>query len=256
MKHLIPILALALCAGCATRKPIKTESASIVPGTTIPSKTMRTLRTPETVKAYSVGRYTDPNFPEEMHERHTVYRREQSPDWNYLPDPPVAPTSNPSPSYHAKTEGGGSARQQAYAEALQEQNRAMKSRIEALQRDANKVPNLEQEIDRLKKQLDEIPAPRPSLTPEAPEPEKREEDVFSSVEPELPAWEEGVSESGDIPLSADSDDQSQALLISRMRFNDEFAAAMAKAEQHNLASALNAPFLRRREIAFLNKHTP
>jgi hypothetical protein len=36
---------------------------------------MPEIRTPETVKAYPVGRYTDPNFPEEMHERHTLYRR-------------------------------------------------------------------------------------------------------------------------------------------------------------------------------------
>ena len=46
---------------------------------------MPEIRTPETVKAYPVGRYTDPNFPEEMHERHTLYRREQSADWNYHP---------------------------------------------------------------------------------------------------------------------------------------------------------------------------
>ena len=46
---------------------------------------MPEVRTPETVKAYPVGRYTDPNFPEEMHERHTLYRREQSAEWNYRP---------------------------------------------------------------------------------------------------------------------------------------------------------------------------
>jgi len=40
------------------------------------------------VKAYPVGRYTDPNFSNEMHERHTLYRREQTADWNYRPSQP------------------------------------------------------------------------------------------------------------------------------------------------------------------------
>jgi hypothetical protein len=43
------------------------------------------LRTPEFVKAYPVGRYTDPNLPNQMHERHTLYRREHAADWNYRP---------------------------------------------------------------------------------------------------------------------------------------------------------------------------
>jgi hypothetical protein len=49
---------------------------------------MPEVRTPETVKAYPVGRYTDPNFSNEMHERHTLYRREQTADWNYRPSQP------------------------------------------------------------------------------------------------------------------------------------------------------------------------
>ena len=109
MKYLIPIIALSLCS-CATRKAAQPAPLK-VPGTTIPARTMPTVRTSEMVKAYPVGRYTDPNYPDEMHERHTVYRREQAPDWNYLPDPPYAlplgpavAVSNPSPSYYVRTE--------------------------------------------------------------------------------------------------------------------------------------------------------
>jgi hypothetical protein len=80
------------------------------------------------VKVYPVGRYTDPNFPEEMHERHTIYRREESAGWNYhpsqrqaLPLGPLAAVSNPSPSYCAKTNAEQiSAQQKAYAQALLE----------------------------------------------------------------------------------------------------------------------------------------
>lgn len=258
MKYLISLLVVCLGAGCATRKEIVSKSAAIVSGTTVSAKRMASVRTPEVVKAYPIGRYTDPNYPDEMHERHTVYRREQSPDWNYLPDPPYAlpmgpgvAASNPSPSYYVKAEGELSAQQQAYAEALQEQNRAMKKRIESLQQEAGKVQGLEQEIDRLKKQIDDTP--EPSAAPVKPAPAKIEEDdVFSSVEPELPAWEEGVSDPGEITLFAQSDDQSQDFLISQMRLNDEFAAELAAAERRKISTVISGPFLRRKEFALLN----
>jgi hypothetical protein len=260
MKYLISILALSVCAGCATRKEPASKTVAVVPGTSISAKRLPTVRIPEMVKAYPVGRYTDPNYPDEMHERHTVYRREQSPDWNYLPDPPVAlplgpnvEISNPSPSYYAKAQGELNTQQRAYAEALQEQNRAMKKRIESLQQEAGKVQGLEQEIDRLKKQIDDTPVPLPA-TPSQPDPVKTEEDdAFSSVEPELPAWEKGVSDPGEITPFADSDDQSQAFLISQMRLNDEFAAELAAAERRKVSAVLNAPFLRRKELALLTK---
>ncbi|MBN8708116.1 MAG: hypothetical protein BGO12_13725 [Verrucomicrobia bacterium 61-8] len=259
MKYLISLLVLSLCAGCATRKETKSKPVVVVPGTNVSAKRLPTVRTPELVKAYPVGRYSDPNYPDEMHERHTVYRREQSPDWNYLPDPPVAlplgPTvavSNTTPSYYAKAEGELNAQQRAYAEALQEQNRAMKKRIETLQQEAGKVQGLEKEIDRLKKQIDETPE-APAAAPIQPSPAKTEEtDVFSNVEPELPAWEEGVSDPGEITLFAESDNQSQDYLLSQMRLNDEFAAELAAAERRKISVVLNGPFLRRKELALLN----
>ena len=256
MKYLIPILALSLCS-CATRKAAKSEP-SIVSGTAISARTMPTVRTSETVKAYPVGRYSDPNFPDEMHERHTVYRREQAPDWNYLPDPPYAlplgPTvavSNPSPSYYVRADSEQmNAQQRAYAEALQEQNRAMKKRIETLQQEAGKVPELREEINRLKNQLDE--SPQSPAAPPKPNPARTEDDIFSSVEPALPAWEEGISDPCEIVLSADSDDQSQVFLISQMRLNDEFTAELAAAERRKITSTF-IPFLRRKEFAALNR---
>lgn len=259
MKYLISILALSVCAGCATRKEPVFKSVAVVPGTSLSAKRLPSVRTPEVVKAYPVGRYTDPNNPDEMHERHTVYRREQAPDWNYLPDPPVAlplgPTvtvSNPSPSYYAKAEGELNAQQRAYADALQEQNRAMKKRIESLQQEAGNVQGLEKEIDLLKKQIDDTP--EPATSPRQPEPAKQEEDdVFSAVEPELPAWEEGTSDPSEVTLFAESDDQGQAFLISQMRLNDEFATELAQVEQRQRAAGTLSPFARRKEIALLTK---
>lgn len=253
MKYLVSLLVVCLAAGCASRKDSAPKSAAIVPGTNVSAKRMAAVRTPEVVKTYSAGRYSDPNYPDEMHERHTVYRREQSPDWNYLPDPPPnLPTGNPSPSYYADASGQLNAKQQAYAEALQEQNRAMQKRIEQLRQKAGKLSGLQQELNRVKQQAGEIPKPQPTPEP-TPVPAKVEDgDVLSSVEPDFPAWEEGVSDPGEITLFAESNVQSQDFLLSQIRINDEFASELAAAERRKIATAFAGPLLRRKEFALLN----
>jgi hypothetical protein len=166
MKHLIPVLLLGLVSGCATHKTVKPENYPAVAGTSVPESTLGRVRTPEDVKSYPTGRYTDPDFPEEMHERHTVYRKEQSADWNYRPGGPYAyplVVSDPTPSYYVKTDGDQrNAQQKAYAAALEEQNAAMKKRIESLQQEAGKVPALQQQVDKLKQQLDAEPLSTPA----------------------------------------------------------------------------------------------
>lgn len=251
MKYLVSLLVVCLAAGCASRKDATPKSAAIVPGTNVSTKRMATVRTPEIVKAYPAGRYTDPNYPEEMHERHTVYRREQSPDWNYLPDPPPLPSGNLSPSYYADASGQLNSKQKAYAEALQEQNRAMQKRIEQLRQEASKVPVLQKELDQLKKpQQAPDPHPTPGPTP-SPSPAKVEGGTTASgVDPELPAWEEGVSDPGEITLFADSDDQD--FLLSQMRANDKFTSELAAAERRKIATVFAGPILRRKEFALLN----
>jgi hypothetical protein len=253
MKYLISILLVSLCSACATRKQADPKRTPAVSGTTVPQKRMAAVRTPEVVKSYSVGRYADPNNPETMHERHTVYRREQGPDWNFLPDPPVSlppsANSNPSPSYH-----GGDPRQRIYAEALQEQNRAMKQRLDSLQQDASRVPALELEIDQLKKQIRQTPPPTEPANPPTSE-TGEENDVFSAVNPDLPVADE-FTDLDAITLFPASDAQNQDLLLSQMRLNDQFAAELEKAEQRQRASLVTSPFLRRRELAFLNPKTP
>jgi hypothetical protein len=202
------------------------------------------------VKTYPAGRYTDPNYPDEMHEQHTVYRREQSPDWNYLPDPPpILPNGDPSQCLNAS--GQLNAKQRAYAEALQEQNRAMQKRIETLQREVKKVPGLQLELDQLKQKTGEPEAPHPPSKPDpAPMPEESQE-VLSGVDPELPAWEVGASDPGEFSLLPE--EHNQDFLLFQMRINDEHVAALAAAERRKIAAVISSPFLRRKEFAFLNQ---
>jgi hypothetical protein len=194
MKYLVSFLVLGLCSACAPHKPVKSKVTGVSEKLATRHVTSK-VRTSETVKAYPVGRYTDPNYPDEMHERHTLYRREVSADWNYLPDAPyalplgpVVAHSDPSPSYYVKTDNEQmNAQQKAYAEALMEQNRALKKRIESMEQQADRVPGLEKEIDRLKSQLRSMPAPAAppkgeGTPPSTPEPVEG----FSRADPSLP----------------------------------------------------------------------
>ena len=186
MKHLIPVLLLGLLSGCATHKTVKPENYPAVAGTSVPESSHSRVRTPEVVKSYPTGRYTDPDFPDDMHERHTLYRKEQSADWNYRPGGPYAyplVVSDPTPSYYVKTDGDQrNAQQKAYAAALEEQNAAMKKRIESLQQEAGKVPGLQQQVDQLKQQLDAEPLATP--TPKKQEPVDEKPSGFTEQDPQ------------------------------------------------------------------------
>jgi len=186
MKYLIPVLLLGLLSGCATHKTVKPENYPAVAGTSVPESSLSRVRTPEVVKSYPTGRYTDPDFPDDMHERHTLYRKEQSADWNYRPGGPYAyplVVSDPTPSYYVKTDvDQRNAQQKAYAAALEEQNAAMKKRIESLQQEAGKVPGLQQQVDQLKQQLDAEPLATP--TPKKQEPVDEKPSGFTEQDPQ------------------------------------------------------------------------
>lgn len=226
MKYLISLFVVCFGAGCANQKEPTPQPVAVVPGTSVSGKRMASVRTPEIVKAYSAGRYTDPNYPDEMHERHTVYRREQSPDWNYLPDPPTELSKGSASS-------SSNARHLVYAEALQEQNRAMQKRIEELQLQTGQVPELRQKIEQLEKHIDQTPKPEPTREP-VPE-ATTGEDLFSTAEPELPAWDD------------QPDDQN--FLFGQMRLNDEYAAELAAVERQKISAALYGPLQRRKAFA-------
>ena len=176
MKRLIPFITLCLLSGCASQHEDPTGADSAAVKSSPSYHDQPSVRTTETVKAYPAGRYTDPNYPEAMHERHTVYRRERSTDWNYLPDAPMnlplGPTiaaSNPSASYYVKTDRDQrNAQQRAYAKALQEQNSALKKRIQKLEQSGENAEDLKAEIERLKTELQLLPV----ILPPEPDPDE------------------------------------------------------------------------------------
>jgi hypothetical protein len=221
MKYLLCIPLICVVSGCATHKTVKPENYLAVAGTSVPQSTLSRVRTAEVVKSYPTGRYIDPDFPDDMHERHTLYRKEQSADWNYRPGGPYAyplVVSDPTPSYYVKTDGDQrNAQQKAYAEALEEQNAAMKKRIESLQKESDKVPILENQVKDLKEQLDAEPLASPT-------PKKQDSSEEKPV---------GFSEAED----------PQGDLMTEMKLNDELIGELDALEGKRHLVLMDAAFL-------------
>lgn len=86
----IPIvMLLASCASKPAQRivPVTPEMS----GRTLKRGETASIRHPEVIKAYPVGRYTDPRRRGVMHESHTIYRVESSSKWN-LTRPSGSPT--------------------------------------------------------------------------------------------------------------------------------------------------------------------
>ena len=79
--YLIPLLFLTACSTAPklTLRPLPQPSP--------PAMENSDVRYPEAVRAYHVGRYTDPNDDLILHEQHVVYRVEENTRWNFHPGP-------------------------------------------------------------------------------------------------------------------------------------------------------------------------
>jgi hypothetical protein len=90
----ICLAVVSLCAGCQTNAkkaaaPPPVEPLVPVAGTDLDPHNVEKVRVGETLKAYPVGRFVDPNDPNVMHESHVVYRKEAGAGWNLSPNAPT-----------------------------------------------------------------------------------------------------------------------------------------------------------------------
>jgi hypothetical protein len=95
MKRILIFIPLILLSACASRKPVVVQMPPSVPGTILSTEDMESVRYGENIKAYSLGRYIDPNDGLTMHEAHTIYRVETTAKWNLHPNEPVDVPSGP-----------------------------------------------------------------------------------------------------------------------------------------------------------------
>ena len=89
MKPILIFIPLLLLSACATQQPVIVKMPPSVPGSILTTVDTESVRYGENLKAYSVGRYIDPNDGLIMHEAHTVYRVETTAKWNLHPNAPV-----------------------------------------------------------------------------------------------------------------------------------------------------------------------
>jgi hypothetical protein len=93
-KNLLWLVGIACTVGCQVQpKPTVPQSAAepppVVSGTDLEPDNLEKVRISETVKAYPVGRFVDPNDSNVMHESHVVYRKEAGANWNLFPNAPT-----------------------------------------------------------------------------------------------------------------------------------------------------------------------
>lgn len=90
--------AMALAGGCASTEtktaaarpaPAPVPKVAPVAGTQMDQANVEKVRHSDSLKAYPVNRYVDPNDPNVMHEGHVIYRREQAAGWNLNPNAPT-----------------------------------------------------------------------------------------------------------------------------------------------------------------------
>ena len=163
----------------------------------------------------------------------------------------VAATSKPSPSYFAKADAAQiNAQQKAHAEALLEQNVALKRRIDELQQKDSTIQNLQGEIERLKKELESRPSSQ-SAPPngETPDASSAKPDDFSKVDTL------DFTDPSEIMLFPRSEADYQAFLISQMQLNDEMSAELSALVRRRFEVLFSPSFPSRSYLALATQKT-
>jgi len=166
LHYLFPAL---LLVGCATSNP---PTVNVSPGP-LPQKhhvpDTASVRTPEQLKAYPVGRYEDPNDPDVMHEGHTVYRTESSPDWDTDPNQPTSLPLGPGEMATADPIRQHVALTAELEQRLKQEDQLLQTTYEQNQKLAEQIKTLEDEVPHVRLAVpDPQPAPQPSVPPSQP----------------------------------------------------------------------------------------
>lgn len=121
------------------------------------------VRTSERIKAYPVGRYVDPTHRQVMHEGHTIYRIEKPAGWNLqsTESPPSRPSRGEAARQDELLMEINRQRQATQAilasgKTVSEKLSALSEALEKAKTAAVKNQQLQQEIEEIKRQIDAL----------------------------------------------------------------------------------------------------
>ena len=144
------ILFSLILSSCATRHvPLARTTPHAVPGTTLPSEGIESVRYAENIKAYPLARYVDPNNSRVMHEAHPVYRVETTAKWNLHTNPRVSLSSGPSARVPDSTTASAPLRDELVAE-LNRQKEATRTVIQGGEAVSQKLGELANTVQQTK----------------------------------------------------------------------------------------------------------
>ncbi|MGH7990972.1 MAG: hypothetical protein ACREDS_12385 [Limisphaerales bacterium] len=161
------LIPLAILTGCSSPRVVQMPPQ---PSTMLSPEQTESVRYAESVKAYPIGRYVDPNNDSIMHGAQRIYRVETTAKWNLHPDasadaslgPPVALID--SAKYNAPVNAEVIAevnKQRAATEALLERNSEFNQSLSQLARAVQAVKQenvqtlqMKQELTTTEKRLD------------------------------------------------------------------------------------------------------
>ena len=184
LHYLLPAL---LLVGCASSNP-PTVNVGAGP---LPQKHDKpdtaSVRTPERLKSYPVGRYEDPNDPDVMHEGHTVYRAETSPDWNTDPNEPTSLPLGPGEMATADPSQQHTALTAELEQRLKQEDQLLHTTYEQNERLAQEIKTLQ--ADQQHMLLPVPPAEPPVAAPQPkPQTDAPSQPPLVSTTPQQKSW--------------------------------------------------------------------
>ena len=181
IQYLFPAL---LLAGCASPNPptLNVGAGPLPQKHNVPDPA--SVRTPEQLKAYPVGRYEDPNDPDVMHEGHTVYRAETSPDWNTDPNSPTSLPLGPGEMATADPSQQHTALTAELEQRLKQEDQLLTTTYDQNERLAQEIKTLQADQQHL---LLPVPPAEPPVATSQPQPQTNAPSQPSPVSPTPPS---------------------------------------------------------------------
>ena len=148
------LFVLGACTGCRSKEIPPKEFVHVpvyVAARTLPPDDQAKVRSNPVMRAYAVGRYVDPNRRTVMHEQHTVYREEQSPRWNLIPQPDADPVLMAQQVKRERYANSVTGQLAAASNDMRETKKLVQTVLKSQSGQETKTKELVQHMDELKK---------------------------------------------------------------------------------------------------------